>query len=356
MERIYKFYKNMEGLKLKRKISLLLIVTMLLFTLIGCGGGSVNEENSGEELDQEISKEINEELRVVTTYLPATDLVLALQGKDDLVAADDKSVESELLKKLEPKHEIKGIGSKKNGVNIEEIVSLEPNLVVLFPTKDGDDTERKLKEQGIEVVSINPETLESLKNDVLAVGKAMNKEDLAIELNAYIDERIEMVEGRVADLEEKKSVYLAGSRGVLSTHSGDFYQHEMIALAGGKDLSEGLVGGWNEISAEQVLTWNPDIIVTVNYSPDSRESILENKELSSLEAIQNGYVYTIPSNIESWDMPKPSSVLGIMWMGKTLYPEAFEDLNLQKEADNLYSKYYGKSFTGLGGKLGEEAQ
>lgn len=337
---------------MKRKISLLVIVTMLLLALVGCGAQTGNEQGQGEDP----GKETEEELKIVTTYLPATDLVLALQGKDNLVATDDKSVQSELLEKLEPKHDIVGIGSKKNGVNIEEIVGLEADLVVLFPTKDGDDTEKKLKDKGIEVVSINPENLESLKSDVLAVGKAMDKENLAVELNAYIDEKIELVGEKVADVEEQKSVYLAGSRGVLSTHSGDFYQHELITLAGGKDLSEELVGGWNEISAEQVIRWNPDVIVTVNYSPDNAENILGNKALNALEAIQNKHVHTIPSNIESWDMPKPSSVLGIMWMGKTLYPEKFEDLDLQEEADQLYSKFYGKSFTELGGKLGEEAQ
>lgn len=351
---------------MKRKVSLLLVVAMILLTLVACSGEPVVDDNPGEDIsedttedvvvDEEENEEDSEDFRVITTYLPATDLVLSLQGKDNLVATDDKSVQSELLAKLDPKHEIKGIGSKKNGVNIEEIIGLEPDLVVLFPTKDGDDTKEKLENEGIKVISINPETLESLKTDILEVGSAMNREDLAIELNAYMDEKINMVKDRVADIEDKKSVYLAGSRGVLSTHSGDFYQHEIIDIAGGKDLSEELVGGWNEISAEQVISWDPDVIVTVNYSPDDGVSILENEALGPIKAIQDKEVYTIPSNIESWDMPKPSSILGIIWMGQTLYPEKFEDVDLKEEADKLYTDYYGKSFTELGGKLGGEEQ
>ena len=329
---------------MKRKISLILVVTMILLTLVACSGEPVDDGNPTE----------NGDFRVVTTYSPATDLVLSLQGKDNLVAVDDKSIKSELLEKLDPKHEIKAIGSRKNGVNIEEIVGLEPDLVVLYPARDGDDTEEKLKNEGINAIRINPETLETLKEDILTIGKAMNREDLAVELNAYMDEKIEMVETRVSDIEDKKSVYLAGSRGMFSTHSGDFYQHEIIDLAGGKDLSEDLVGGWNELSAEQVIAWDPEVVVTVNYSSDDRKSILENPALASVKAIENDEVYTIPSNIESWDLPKPSSVLAIMWMGKTLYPEKFEDLDIKEEADTLYKEYYGKSFTELGGNLGEK--
>lgn len=350
---------------MKRKIALLLIFTMVLLTLVACTQEVLESETvedisqepeAVEEAVEEEAVEVVEDLRIVTTYLPATDLVLALQGKDSLVAADDKSVESELLKNLNPKHEIKAIGSKKNGVNIEEIIGLEPDLVVLYPTKEGDDTEKTLTEQGIKVISISPETIESLQADILQVAIAMNKEDLGLDLNAYMDEKINMVKDRVSDIEEKKTVYLAGSRGVFSTHSGDFYQHELIDIAGGDDLSKDLLGGWNEISAEQVITWNPDVIVTVNYSPDNKDSILDNPAISSINAIKDKEVYTIPSNIESWDMPKPSSILGIIWMGKTLYPEKFNDIDLKEEADNLYSKYYGKSFRDLGGNIGEEEQ
>lgn len=325
------------GIILRNEIIVFLIFSIILVCVTGCG---TNRQEKQED-----------DIRVVATYMPATDLVLTLSGKDNLVAVDDRSINSELLKKLQPKHEIVGIGSKKNGINIEQILSLNPDVVILYPTNGSDDIKNQLQDKGINVVRINPETMESLLHDILVVGKAIGKEHEANELIAYINTKLEDINNRVKDVSHKKNVYLAGARGVLSTSSGSFYQHEIITLAGGNDLAKDLVGGWNEISVEQLINWNPDVITTVNYSPDNVNSILNNKSLSPIKAIQDGQVYEIPSNIESWDMPKPASILGILWMGKTLYPNSFSDIDIMKETNDFYAKFYGQTFEELGGEL-----
>jgi len=48
------------------------------------------------------------------------------------------------------------------------------------------------------------------------------------------------------------------------------YQHFIIEQAGGINVAEGLEGHWNRISAEQLAKWNPDVIVSVIYSPSER--------------------------------------------------------------------------------------
>ncbi|QVK17581.1 ABC transporter substrate-binding protein [Mycoplasmatota bacterium] len=317
-----------------RIIVFFFLIVFLVFTT-----GCVNNEKNHQE----------SEIRIVTTYSPATDMVLSLSGKDNLVAVDDNSIKSDLLKKLHPKHELIGIGSKKNGINIEQIISLNPDVVILYPTNDSDDTMEQLEHKGIKVVKINPETMDLLKHDIFMVGKAIGKEKEANELIAYMNTKLDDVINRVKDIINKKNIYLAGARGVLSTCSGSFYQHEIITLAGGYDFAEYLVGGWNEISVEQLVNWNPDVIITVNYSPDNVTSILDNQLLSSIKAINEGQVYEIPSNIDSWDLPKPSSILGILWMGKTLYPDKFTDIDLMKETNDFYTKFYGQTFEELGG-------
>jgi iron complex transport system substrate-binding protein len=338
---------------MKNKMALFLVLVLVLFSFAGCAS---NVDNSSTP--QGSQEESQGEMKIITAYTPATDFILALGGKDNLVGVDDKSAKSELLKNIDPKNEILGVGSKKNGINVEQVISLDPDLVILYPVEESDNTKKQLEDNGIKVISINPETLESLQSDITTIGEAIGKEKEAEELNAYINEKVSMVKDRVKDIDEKKTVYLAGSRGVLSTHSGDFFQHEIIDIAGGEDLSKDLVGGWNEISAEQLIQWNPEVMVTVNYSPDNRESILQDKSLSSIKALEEKQVYEIPSKIDSWDTPKPSAVLSFLWMGKTLYPEAFEDVDLTKEANGFYEKFYGKSFEDLGGNIieGEQQQ
>jgi iron complex transport system substrate-binding protein len=161
-----------------------------------------------------------------------------------------------------------------------------------------------------------------------------------------------MIKKNIPEDGSRKTIYLAGARGVLSTSSGTFFQHHMMEAAGGLDVASELKGGWNEISVEQLMNWNPDVIASVKYCPDGKpEEIYANDKLSNLNAIKEKQVYQMPSNIGPWDMPEPKSILGIMWMSKALYPEAFESIDLEKEANYFHEKFYGVSYDELGGVL-----
>lgn len=329
--------------KMRNVLILLLIVTT---ALTGCGKKVAVEKNVSDE-----KVEVN---RIVTTYKPATGIVLALGGADNLVGVQDGGLKDKTLNQLidNISENVAQVGSKKQGVNIETIISLEPDLVVMYPVKDDDMTVKRLEEQGIKVVSISPESIEDLEKDIINVGKAMNEEDKANELVSYYDEKIEMIKKNIPEEGSRKTIYLAGARGVLSTSSGTFFQHHMMEAAGGIDVASELKGGWNEISVEQLMNWNPDVIASVKYCPDGKpEEIYANDKLSNLDAVKDKEVYQMPSNIGPWDMPEPKSILGIMWMSKALYPEAFESVDLEEEANYFHENFYGVSYEQLGGVL-----
>lgn len=328
-------------MKIFKKVLILLVA--LVFLLTGCASAVKKENNQG-----------NNKIRVVTTYKPATDIVLALGAKDKLVGVSDGGKKDPVMVKLDENwaSKLAEVGSKKNGVNIEQIVALKPDVVILYPTKESDDTVKKLAEHKIKVISINPESISLLKDDIIKVGEAIGESENAKKLVDYYKENTEYVAKKLQGIKDKKTVYLAGANGMLSTTSGDFYQHEMIEAAGGINVSAKLKGGWNDVSVEQLIAWNPEVITSVMYCKDgSPAQIMEKKELESIRAIKDKKVYQIPSNITPWDMPQPSSILAILWMSKTLYPEEFKDLDMQQAANDFYKKFYGKSFEELGGTL-----
>ncbi|MGH4117281.1 ABC transporter substrate-binding protein [Clostridium sp.] len=330
-------------MKIVKKSLALVISVIVLFT--GCSGASTEKKENTKT---------NSSIRVVTTYKPATDIVLALGGKDKLVGGSDGAKEDPLLMKLDENlaSKLAEVGSKKNGVNIEQIVSLKPDVVILYPTKESDDTMKKLADQNIKVISINPETIKLLKSDIIKVGEAIGEVENSKKLVTYYEDKIEDVAKKVSTIKDKKTVYLAGAHGILSTSSGDFLQHEIIESAGGIDVAAKLKGGWNDVSVEQVIAWNPEEIISVMYCPEgSPAEIMEKAELQTVSAIKNKKVHQIPSNIAPWDYPQPSSILAILWMSKTLYPEEFDDLDIHKVVNEFYSEFYGKSFDELGGTL-----
>ncbi|MCB2289951.1 ABC transporter substrate-binding protein [Clostridium sp. CS001] len=330
-------------MKIVKKGSILALCMMFIFT--GC---AQKETVKKEEVKAKSS------IRVITTYKPATDIVLALGGKDKLVGVSDGAKKDPLIVNLDENlaSKLTEVGSKKNGVNIEQIVALKPDIVIMYPTKESDDTLKKLADQNIKVISINPESIASLEADIIKVGDAIEESEKAKKLVSYYKEKIEDVTKKLTTVKEKKTVYLAGANGILSTCAGDFYQHEMIEAAGGIDVAAKLKGGWNDVSVEQVIAWNPQVITSVMYCKDGKPAqILEKAELQTVRAIKDKEVYQIPSNITPWDMPQPSSILAILWMSKTLYPEEFKDLDMKVITNEFYSNFFGKSFDDLGGVL-----
>jgi len=295
--------------------------------------------------------------RVITTYQPATYLVFALGAGEKLVGVDVASPGVEFFRLLHPAiARLPGVGSKK-GLNLEEIAAAAPDVVILFPGHDSPTLAEQLAAQGIPSVIIKPESPELLQEAILLLGDVLGAEEQAGELIIYYEEKRAFIQERVGQIpdEERPRVFLAGPDGILSTCSGDLYQHYLIEEAGGRNVAAELSGGWNNVSLEQVMAWNPDVIVTLQYSePGEPEEILADPNLASVKAVQDGRVYRFPSNLGPWDYPEPRSILGVLWLAQKIYPASFADLDLQQEADFFHQQFYGRTFTELGGRLDGE--
>ena len=346
----------MKKIKNLQKSLIIALLLMVLGTVAGCGQQEAKVD-ANPPAKTETAQTEDKEIRVVTTYKPATEIVLALGAKDKLVGANGKSKKDPMITALDPAlaERLLEVGSK-SGMNVEQIIALKPDVVVTNERKAGADTIAKLKEQNINVITIEPESLDLLQSDIKKVGEAIGESENADKLIAYYDSKLAYMAEKLKAVENKKTVYLAGGHGFLSTCSGDFYQHEIIELAGGKDVGAELKGGWNDVSVEQVLAWNPDVIASVMYCDGGKPSeIMAREDIQTLGAVKNKAVYQIPSNLAAWDMPQPSSILAIMWLGQKLYPEVFADLDMQAEANEYYTTFYGKSFDDLGGNFGESS-
>jgi iron complex transport system substrate-binding protein len=118
------------------------------------------------------------------------------------------------------------------------------------------------------------------------------------------------------------------------------YQTAMIEAAGGESVSVDLVGYWNDVNLEQIAAWNPDVIVIPPYGGATVEAITDSPEWQILDAVQAGRVYQIPKLVAPWDTPAPDSVLGIIWLAETLYPEEVQ-LSCAAETETFYNTFYG---------------
>lgn len=55
--------------------------------------------------------------------------------------------------------------------------------------------------------------------------------------------------------------------------------------------------------------------------------------------------------MSAWDMPCPQTILGIMWLSKKINPQVFKDIDIMEEVNDFYQKFYGTTYTKLGGNV-----
>jgi len=341
----------------KKFILILLVFTILLVSVGGCS----SVENEPAVQDSQVTVvtdgigrevELNGPVqKIATSYGIGTHMVFALGAQDRLVGMDSPSQNNKFFNALLPETGTMTSAGSPRDVNIEQLLSLEPDLVIV-PGRNRELVDN-LEQHGITVFGVIAEDLNQLKDSMLNLGKALGCEDKAQLFADYYDETVSMIDEKTSDLTdaEKPVVYFVGPMGVLSTCSSDMYQNHLINLCGGKNAAAELKGGWVEVSTEEVLAWNPDIIVVVQYGSTTPEDVLADERLAVVKAVQDGNVMWFPSDFNPWDYPSPQAVLGMEWLATVINPDLFADIDMQDEADKFFNEFYGKTFTELGGKF-----
>ena len=249
--------------------------------------------------------------------------------------------------------------------NPEAILNYEPDLVVTN-TKDNIEAYTNL---GLTTVYVEYNSNDSFKESMLIVGTALGeKEQAAAEkYNAYFDANVAMVRQRLADVAEadKPSVYYMDSRFGDAYHTvgtGEI-QEDWITTAGGVLATAQDFEGRNlEITAEKFLEIDPDVIlIGAQKQAEVYDLLQEDSVLAGLSALENGAVYRIPQGIFPWCRTGPEAAMQMVWAGKLLYPERFEDIDMADFAKTFYREFYGSEVSDdtiagiLAGKLCPDA-
>ncbi len=347
---------------MKRIIAILLCLSMLL-SLAACGGNkdeskdttpdSVTEAETvdltkyetkypvtiKDHLDREVTIEAKPE-KLVSAYYISTSVMIALGLEDKLVGIEAKADTRNIYKNAAPQIiDLPSVGTAKN-FDVEGCAALNPDLVVI-PVKLSGVIEQ-LEGLGITVIAINPENFGLLLETVSMISKATDTFYRGSNLNTTMSKGIASLYGRIGDVEDKPTVYLASNSSLLSTAGSAMYQNFLIENAGCKNVASEITDTyWAEVSYEQILTWNPDYIVLASDSEYTVESVLKDENLKDLDAVKNGNVIKLPGEYESWDSPVPGSFVGSMWLAATILDTEYSMVECNIALIDLYEEYYG---------------
>ena len=254
-------------------------------------------------------------LRVVSLAPSITEIVFALEQEYRLVGVTRFSDFPEAAKKL-PK-----VGSYVH-LDLEKIVSLKPDLCIAI--KDGNPRAvvNRLESLGIPVYAVNPRNLKTVMKTLTEIGIFLNAGEKANSVVQDMKSRIQRVKTKTANVTYRPRVFFQIGIAPIVSVGTDTFAHELIELAGGKNLSKGPIP-YPRFSKEQVLSLSPEVFIITSMS---RNTIFERvkKEWSkwpSLPAVRDQRIHLEDSNL--FDRPTPRLVDGLENLARRIHPELF---------------------------------
>jgi iron complex transport system substrate-binding protein len=280
--------------------------------------------------------------KIVSCYYITTYSCIALGIKDRLVGIESKAGMRNIYKLAAPELlNLPSVGSMKE-FNVEAAAALKPDLVIM-PKKLMKNADT-LTQLGIPVLIVNPESQSLLEEMLTLISTACGVKENCDKLLTYDKDSLNQIKKITDQVPENKkpSVYMAGNSSYLSTATASMYQADLIQLAGGKNAASKIKGDyWTNVSYEDILAMNPDVIILPAATEYKIEDVLKDSQLSEVTAVKNKAVYQMPVKLEEWDSPIPSGVLGIRWLCSILHEDLYGFDEMQKDAVTFYKTFYG---------------
>jgi iron complex transport system substrate-binding protein len=283
--------------------------------------------------------------RVADPWHANNAMVLMLGGADRIVATSNQAARQPWLRRLYPPIASVPVAFTEAGdVNIETLASAHPDVILMAYGGTLPRWLPKADALHIPVVLMPNTSLADLKTTALMTGEVLGGDSvhLAQEYVRYFDANIALVQRVISAIpaSERVKVLHTASNGIFSVDGRDTLVDDWIRVAGGINAAT-ITGNIRTVGIEQILAWNPDVIIVGNATSDSgRRQILEDPRWREVKAVREGRVYTNPVGAYLWDRHSAESALQVLWAAKTLYPSRFPELDIEKETREFYARFF----------------
>ena len=358
------------------------ILKYLVFCLLLVGTTSLNACGTRQE-NNNLSRHVVTDLmgRQVSVYNhpkniaaipgPAYEMVFMLGSADDIRIVKSGHTKNYPVALLTNPNlaNLDGVAANpSSSVNIEDYLKRDIDLAIYY---DNELEMKKFDAVDIPAICVSKntglvDTLEEAKSqtvdeyihiltnplkilaDALGTQKAKDKYEM---WSKYCADKIHFIYERTKDLKDsdKPNVYWGNTWGedIRMTYPRKNRYYEM-QLAGGILIGTDENTNFPEVTAEQLFSWDPEVIFVDNHGgrPDLviKSMKKENSKWSTIKAVKKDKLYRVPAGIFFIDKGSTTTLL-VMWMAKMLHPELFEDMNMAEEIKMYYEKFYDYKLT-----------
>jgi iron complex transport system substrate-binding protein len=217
------------------------------------------------------------------------------------------------------------VGGSFGDFDLETIASLEPDLVLMAEINTATQV-KSLEDLGLTVYYLsNPDDLNGLYQNIQIVGTLTGHSEDANTLVESLQTRVQAVEDKLVNNTTLPKVFyeLDATDPTKPWTAGDgSYINTLITLAGGQNIGAGLSSSYAEISSEEIITQNPDIILLGDAAYGiSVESVSQRSGWSAINAVKNNQIFSFDDDTVS--RPTARMVDALENLAKILHPDLF---------------------------------
>jgi len=345
-----------------KRISPLILVFIIMSTLfVGCGNNTSNtnaakntniaeEKSSVKTITDMAGRKMEVPSKITKVYCTGQPGIVMMHNINlDKLAGWCFELRDYEKKYIDLKYQslpVIGAMQGKNGtVSKEQLLSYNPQIILSMGAVSDStvsEADKLSKDIGIPVVVVDS-SLQNLDKSYEFLGSLLDEEETTNKLSKYCRDTMEQLKEITSKIPEDKKIrvyYAGGEKGLETAPIGNWHA-ELLDYAGAKNVVDFKAGGGrSDVSIEQVLTWNPDLVIEAIYD-NHLDGVFNSKEWAGISAVQNNKVFSAPDEPYNWVDTPPSSnrIIGLKWLVNLLYPE-YSKIDMKKEVKEYYKLFY----------------
>lgn len=263
---------------------------LLVAATIGCGPSPAARDGAAAVVvidDAGRNVVLPEPARRVISLIPAqTEIVALLAGVDVLVARTRWDIDPALA-------DLPSIGNALTP-SVEWLAARRPDLVIAWPDAQSRDVVQRLSDVGIPVYASRVESIAEIRSMIERLGVLLGHSVRADSLIGAIDAQLDSVRRMIADRPPRTVLYLLNASPPMAAGPGS-YVDELIGVAGGTNVFSDLRHPWPQVSLEEIVRRQPDVIIRPSDSSldDPLAGIAGRPGWRELEAVRHGRVHAV---------------------------------------------------------------
>lgn len=340
-----------------KKFLALLLALVILLASTGCSSTAAPNSVETKDFTDSTGRTVTVPAQITSIAItgPLSQVyILPLAGELLVGVCNEFSADAALYlpEAIFSKTEIGQLYGGKGEMDLEALLAAAPDLVIdIGESKDSiaADLTALTQQTGIPFVHVDA-TVTTAPEAYRTLGKLLGREEKAEELATWCEKTYAnitaMMEKVDADGNRAELLYCLGDKGVNVIAEGSFHAETINMMSRNLAVIEDVFPGGlgNEVDMEQILLWDPEVII---FAPDScYDTIATDPQWQSVSAVANGNYFKTPEGPYGWlsSPPAVQRYLGMLWLGELLYPE-YTEYDLQEEITAYYQLFYGCDLT-----------